>query len=38
MPPSLQSDAKRYKSNTVTEVKEFDGPRLLPALPGWEQV
>jgi pimeloyl-ACP methyl ester carboxylesterase len=39
MPPSIQqSNAKHYKSNTVTEVKEFEGPHLLPAWPGWEQV
>jgi pimeloyl-ACP methyl ester carboxylesterase len=40
MPPSLQhSNAKHYKpSNLVTEVKEFDGPHLLPAWPGWEAV
>ena len=24
--------------DTVTEVKEFEGPHLLPAWPGWEQV
>ena len=39
MPPTLQrSNAKHYKSDTVTEVKEFEGPHLLPAWPGWEQV
>jgi pimeloyl-ACP methyl ester carboxylesterase len=39
MPPSIQqSNAKHYKSNTVTEVKGFEGPHLLPAWPGWEQV
>ena len=40
MPPSLQhSNAKHYKpENLVTEVKEFDGPHLLPAWPGWEEV
>jgi hypothetical protein len=38
MPPSLQSDANHYKSNTVTEVKEFESPHLLLARPGWEQV
>ena len=39
MPPSIQrSNAKHYKSDTVTEVKEFEGPHLLPAGPGWEQV
>jgi hypothetical protein len=27
-----------YESDTVTEVKEFAGPHLLPAWPGWEQV
>ena len=30
MPPSIQrSNAKHYKSNTVTEVKEYAGPHLL---------
>ena len=40
MPPSLQrSNAKHYKSpGLVTEVKEFAGPHLLPARPGWEEV
>ena len=39
MPPSIQrSNLKHYKSNTVTEIKEFDGPHLLPAQDGWEQV
>ena len=40
MPPSLQrSNAKHYKSeHTFTEVKEFEGPHLLPAWPGWEEV
>src|SRR4029078_5460757 len=40
MPPSLQhSNAKHYKpANLVTEVKEFDGPHLLPAWQGWEEV
>src|SRR3954451_16966272 len=39
MPPSIQaSNAKHYKSNTITEVKEFEGPHLLPAWPGWEDV
>ena len=39
MPPSIQrSNAKHYKSDTVTEIKEFDGPHLLPAQDGWEQV
>jgi pimeloyl-ACP methyl ester carboxylesterase len=39
MPPKIQSsNAKHYTSNTITEVKEFEGPHLLPAAPGWEQV
>jgi pimeloyl-ACP methyl ester carboxylesterase len=40
MPPSLQqSNRKHYKpQNLVTEIKEFDGPHLLPAWPGWEEV
>jgi pimeloyl-ACP methyl ester carboxylesterase len=39
MPPSIQrSNAKHYKSDTITEAKEFPGPHLLPAAPGWEDV
>jgi pimeloyl-ACP methyl ester carboxylesterase len=40
MPPKVQrSNAKHYKAaGTVTEVKEFDGPHLLPARDGWEDV
>ena len=35
MPPSIQrSNAKHYKSDTITEVKEFEGPHLLPAAGG----
>ena len=40
MPPSLQrSNAKHYRSDTITEVKEFEGKaHLLPAQEGWEEV
>ena len=40
MPPSVQrSNAKHYKSNTVTEIKEYEGrAHLLPAQQGWEEV
>ena len=40
MPPSVQrSNAKHYKSNTVTEVKEYPGrAHLLPAQEGWEEI
>ena len=40
MPPKIQrSNAKHYKApGTITEVKEFDGPHLLPARDGWEEV
>jgi hypothetical protein len=39
MPPKIQrSNAKHYKSDTVTEVREFPGPHLLPAWEGWEDV
>ena len=40
MPPSIQrSNAKHYQAKgTVTEVVEFDGPHLLPARDGWEEV
>ena len=39
MPPSIQrSNAKHWNDNVVTDVKEFEGPHLLPASPGWEKV
>jgi hypothetical protein len=39
MPPSVQrSNAKHYKSDTVTEVKEYPGPHLLPSRDGWQEV
>lgn len=40
MPPRVQrSNAKHYKSDTVTEVTVFEGfAHLLPAQQGWEEV
>jgi hypothetical protein len=40
MPPKVQrSNAKHYKSDTVTEVKEYEGfAHFLPAQEGWEEV
>jgi hypothetical protein len=40
MPPSVErSNAKHHKSDTVTEVKEYEGrAHLLPAQDGWEEV
>ena len=40
MPPKIQrSNAKHYKAaGTVTEVKEYEGPHLLPAQDGWEEI
>jgi pimeloyl-ACP methyl ester carboxylesterase len=40
MPPAVQeSNAKHYKSRTVTERKEYEGyAHLLPAQKGWEQI
>ena len=40
MQPKVQrSNAKHYKSNTLTEVKEFPGmAHLMPAQEGWEEV
>jgi pimeloyl-ACP methyl ester carboxylesterase len=40
MPPKVQrSNAKHYKSNTITEVKEYEGyAHLLPAQDGWEEI
>ena len=29
---------KHYKSKSATEIMEFDGPHLLPAIPEWETV
>ncbi|GLX95087.1 alpha/beta fold hydrolase [Herbidospora sp. NBRC 101105] len=40
MPPAVQaSNAKHYKSKTITELKHYEGyPHLLPAAPGWEAI
>jgi pimeloyl-ACP methyl ester carboxylesterase len=39
MPPKIQrSNAKHYKSDTITEVTEFPGPHLLPSWENWEDV
>jgi pimeloyl-ACP methyl ester carboxylesterase len=40
MPPEVQrSNAKHYKSKTVTEIREYDGyAHLLPAQEGWERI
>jgi pimeloyl-ACP methyl ester carboxylesterase len=40
MPPKVQrSNAKHYKAEgTITEVKEFQGPHLLPSWTNWEEV
>ena len=39
MPPAIQqSNLKHYKSDTITEIKEFEGPHLLPSQDGWEEV
>jgi pimeloyl-ACP methyl ester carboxylesterase len=40
MPPIIQrSNAKHYKSDTLTELKEYEGrAHLLPAQDGWEEV
>ena len=39
MPPSIQkSNKKHYKSNTITEIVEFDGPHLMPSQEGWEEI
>jgi len=40
MPPKVQrSNAKHYKSATITEVKEYEGfAHLLPAQEGWEEI
>jgi pimeloyl-ACP methyl ester carboxylesterase len=40
MPPSIQrSNAGHYKSDTITEVREYPGyAHLLPAQPGWPAI
>jgi pimeloyl-ACP methyl ester carboxylesterase len=40
MPPKVQqSNARHYKSNTITEIREYAGrAHLLPAQPGWEEI
>jgi pimeloyl-ACP methyl ester carboxylesterase len=40
MPPSVQrSNAKHYKADTITEIKEYEGyAHLLPAQQGWEDI
>jgi pimeloyl-ACP methyl ester carboxylesterase len=40
MPPAVQrSNAKHYKSNTLTEIREFSGrSHLMPAQQGWEEI
>ena len=39
MPPKIQqSNARHYKSDTVTEIMQFEGPHLLPAKDGWQEV
>ncbi|MEU4164441.1 alpha/beta hydrolase [Actinoplanes sp. NPDC026670] len=40
MPPEVQrSNHKHYKSNTITEIREYEGyAHLLPAQKGWEQI
>jgi pimeloyl-ACP methyl ester carboxylesterase len=40
MPPKVQrSNAKHYKSNTITELKEYEGrAHLLASQDGWEEV
>ena len=40
MPPAVQeSNRKHYKSDTITERKEYEGyAHLLPAQKGWEEI
>ena len=38
-PPKVgHSNANHYKSDTLTEIIEFDGPHLLPAVAGWQEI
>ena len=40
MPPKVQqSNAKHYKSDAITEIREYEGfAHLLPAQKGWEEI
>lgn len=39
MPPKIQqSNLKHYKSDTVTEITQYDGPHLLPAADNWQEI
>ena len=39
MPPKVQhSNLKQYKSDTVTEIVEFEGPHFMVGLEGWEKI
>jgi pimeloyl-ACP methyl ester carboxylesterase len=40
MPPAVQqSNQKHYKSNTITEIREYEGyAHLLPGQEGWEKI
>ena len=40
MPPSVQrSNAKHYTSDTITEVREYEGyAHLLPVQEGWQEI
>lgn len=39
MPPAVQrSNLRHYKSDTVTEIIEFEGPHLMIAGEGWETI
>ena len=39
MPPSVQqSNLRHYKSDTITEIVEYDGPHLMPSSPGWQEI
>jgi hypothetical protein len=37
-PPDAAVDPAHYNDSVITEVEEFEGPHLLPAAPGWEEV
>ncbi len=39
MPPKIQqSNLKHYKSDTITEITQYDGPHLLPAADNWQEI
>ena len=36
--PAAGQPVRRRNDKVITEIKQFEGPHLLPAWPGWEEV